>query len=97
MEHVTPYRTYWILWVVLLGLTTSMFAAEAAPFTRVLTVGIILLAMTVKVATIGAWYMHLRYETLALILSVVVGTFATAAALFVLLVPDGVSMFRLAQ
>ena len=97
MERVTPYRTYWIAWVVLLGLTTTMFGAEAAPLPHAVTVGVVLCAMSVKVGLIGAWYMHLRYERLALVLSVVVGTLATAAALFFLLVPDGISMRHLAQ
>ena len=97
MEHVTSYRTYWVLWVVLLLLTVSMFAAEAAPFSRAVVVGIILFAMSVKVVTIGAWYMHLRYERPALILSVSLGTFLTAAALFFLLVPEAHHVFRASQ
>jgi cytochrome c oxidase subunit IV len=97
MEHVTSYRTYWILWVVLLGLTLTMIGTEAAGLPRVATVGIIVLAMTVKVATIGAWYMHLRYERLGLILAVALGTFVTAGFLFFLLVPDGIHMHNLAQ
>ncbi|MSR07789.1 MAG: hypothetical protein EXR93_12100 [Gemmatimonadetes bacterium] len=97
MEHVTSYRTYWVLWVVLLLLTVIMLVTEAAGLPRLVTVGVILLAMTVKVVTIGAWYMHLRYERLSLILSVVLGTFATAGALYFLLIPDGLAMHRLAQ
>lgn len=97
MEHVTSYRTYWILWVVLLLLTVSMFAAEAAPFARPVTVGIILFAMSVKVITIGAWYMHLRYETPALIISVSATTFLTAAALFFLLVPEAQHVLRVSS
>ncbi len=92
MERITPYRTYWLVWIVLLGLTLTMIVAEGAPLARGLVVTFILLAMLLKVTMIGAWYMHLRLERAALILSVVLGTFVTAAALFFLLVPEAISM-----
>lgn len=92
MERITPYRTYWLVWVVLLALTLSMIAAESAPLSRVVVVAFVLLAMVLKVTMIGAWYMHLRLERAALVLSVVLGTFVTAAALFFLLVPDAILM-----
>jgi caa(3)-type oxidase subunit IV len=88
MERVTPYRTYWVAWLVLLTLTVTMIVAEAALPARAVTVAVVVFAMIVKVTLIGAWYMHLRYERLALVASIVIGTFATAVALFALLVPD---------
>ncbi len=94
MERITPYRTYWVVWVVLLGLTLTMVVAEGAPLARGLVVAFILLAMLLKVTMIGAWYMHLRLERAALILSVVLATFVTAAALFFLLVPEAISLPR---
>ena len=94
MEHLTSYRTYFVLWVVLLMLTLTMIFAEGAGFPRAAAVIIVLGAMTTKVVLIGGWYMHLRQERLSLIVAVVMGTFATAAVLFGLLAPDGISILH---
>lgn len=96
MEHVTPYRTYWIAWLILLALTTLMIVAEGAGLPRAGTVTVVLAAMVTKVTLIGGWYMHLKYERAALVACVVGGTFATAAFLFFLILPDGLSALRLA-
>jgi len=94
MEHVTSYRTYFILWMVLLALTVTMIVTEGAGLPRALTVGVVLIAMLTKVALIGGWYMHLRYERVSLIAAVVLGTFVTAAVLFGLIAPDGINALR---
>ncbi len=96
MERMTPYRTYWIAWAVLLGLTTMMIVAEGAGLPRTAAVAVVLAAMVTKVTLIGGWYMHLKFERAALAACVVGGTFATAAVLFFLIVPDGISALRLA-
>ena len=94
MEHMTSYRTYFVLWVVLLMLTLTMIFAEGAGFPRAAAVIIVLGAMTTKVVLIGGWYMHLRQERLSLIVAVVLGTFATAAVLFGLLAPESISVLH---
>jgi caa(3)-type oxidase subunit IV len=96
MQHVTSYRTYFVIWMVLLALTVTMILAESAGLPRVLTVGIVLTAMVVKVVLIGGWYMHLRYERLSLVVAVVGGTMLTAAVMIALLAPDGVNILHLA-
>ena len=96
-EQHASYRTYWLSWGLLLTLTLVMLLVEEFKLSALVTVSVLVAAMLVKATVIGGWFMHLRYERLALVLSVVLGTVATAAALFVLLIPDGVSMFRLAQ
>jgi caa(3)-type oxidase subunit IV len=92
MQAHTSYRTYWIAWIILLALTLVMLLIEAFRLPAALTVLVLVGAMLVKAVLIGGWFMHLRYERLALVLSVVIGTLATAAALFVLLVPDGLAI-----
>jgi caa(3)-type oxidase subunit IV len=94
MEHLTPYRTYFVLWIVLLALTVTMIVAEGAGLPRVLTVGIVLSAMTAKVVLIGGWYMHLRYERVSLVAAVAGGTLLTAAVLIALIAPDGINILR---
>lgn len=96
MEGSTSYRTYWIAWAVLLVVTLLMLLTESAPFSRVFVVIFLVGAMLFKATLIGGWFMHLKFENTALVLSVVVGTLATAAALFLLLIPDGMAMLRLA-
>ena len=97
MEQHTSYRTYWIAWVLLLALTVIMLLTEAFRLPAVVTILVLVGAMMVKATVIGGWFMHLRYEHKALVLSVVLGTLATAAALYFLLVPDGIHMYNLAQ
>ena len=96
-EQQTSYRTYWLSWGLLLGLTLVMLLVEEFKLPAFVTAAVLVSAMMIKATVIGGWFMHLRYERLALVLSVVLGTVATAAALFVLLIPDGLAMLRLAQ
>lgn len=95
-EGVTSYRTYWFIWLILLILTVFMILLEAVEFSKALTVFLLAAAMMVKATLITGWFMHLRYERLALVLSVVLGTLVTAAFLYFLLIPDGMAMLRLA-
>ena len=96
MERVTPYRAYWIAWGILLALTTIMVFTEGAGLPIAYTVAVVLGAMVTKVVLIGGWYMHLKFERAALVASIVGATFATAAFLFFLLVPDAIRMGQLA-
>ncbi len=89
MEHVTSYRTYWGIWVVLLVLTLLMIFLEALDFSTAGTVFLLSSAMLVKATLIAGWFMHLRYERLALVLCVVLGILVTAAFMYFLLIPDG--------
>ncbi len=96
MEGVASYRTYWGIWGVLLVLTLLMISMEALEFSRRATLIFLPTAMLLKATLIAGWFMHLRYERMALVLSVVVGTLATAGFLFFLLVPDGLAALELA-
>jgi cytochrome c oxidase subunit IV len=97
MEQHTPYRTYWISWGLLLALTLVMLLVETFKLPALVTILVLVAAMLTKATVIGGWFMHLRYERLALVLSVVLGTVVTAVALYVLLIPDGMAMLRLAE
>ena len=82
--HMPTYRTYWIAWAVLLVITLAMVFIGSKP---VLAGG-----MLVKATIISLLYMHLKFERMGLVLTVVLGIFATTALLVVLLVPDGMAM-----
>lgn len=96
MAGHASYRVYWIAWTLLLALTLLMLVVEEFQLPLAVTVLVLVGGMLVKATVIGGWFMHLRYERPALVLTVVIGTLATAAALFVLLIPDGMAMQRLA-
>ena len=81
-------RVYWITWLVLLGLTLVMLWADAASIPRLAFVIFMIAAMLTKAAIIGANFMHLRFERMALILTVVIGLLVTGATLYVLIAPD---------
>jgi cytochrome c oxidase subunit IV len=89
------YKVYWVTWLALLALTLMMIFVGGASMPRTIMVSLLLLAMLVKATLICAYFMHLRSERLALVLTVVVGIAFTSAALFLLLVPDGVRIFEM--
>jgi caa(3)-type oxidase subunit IV len=91
---VMRYRSYWIVWTALLVLTAIMLMAETVHLTRWVAVSLLLAAMTVKAGVIAAWFMHLRFERAALVISVVGGTVLTGLALFALIAPDGMDALR---
>lgn len=94
MESVTSVRTYWVCWGILLVLTGIMLLLEGSSFPRGAAVLFLIVAMLIKATVIGGWFMHLRYEHVALVAGVVGATLATAAALFLLLIPDAVATLR---
>jgi caa(3)-type oxidase subunit IV len=91
---VLPYSRYWMWWGVLLGLTVLMLLTETVPLYRAAAVAVLVVAMLVKAGVIATWFMHLKFERMALVLAVVGGTLLTAAALFGLIAPDGIAMLR---
>jgi caa(3)-type oxidase subunit IV len=88
------YRTYWISWGALLALTAVMLLTETLQLERAAALTVLLGAMLVKAGVIATWFMHLRFERPALVIAVVGGTLLTAVALFALIAPDGLAIFR---
>ena len=83
-------KLYMTTWLVLLALTVAMLLVDNSPIPRVALVAVLLIAMLAKASLIGANFMHLRAERLALTLMVAAGLFITATILFVLIAPDAV-------
>ena len=88
-------KTYWITWAVLLVFTVAMLWADAASLPRTTFVVFMIAAMLTKASIIGANFMHLRSERLALVLTVVFGLLVTGAVLFILIAPDAVRIHRM--
>ncbi len=87
-----PYRFYWILWVVLLSVTLLMIAIEGASLPAALAVVLLLFGSAIKATLIIFYYMHLKFEHMALILTVLTGLFVTSILMFVLPAYDGFHM-----
>lgn len=83
--HASPsYKTYWLVWFVLLAITVAMVFTGARP--------VLIGGMLVKASLISLLYMHLIHEKKNLIWTVLLGIFLTSAFLVGLMIPDGRAM-----
>ena len=94
---MASYKTYWYTWGVLLVLTLGMILAGGSAISKVWIVALLLAGMLAKATLILANFMHLRFERVGLILTVVIGIVFTALALFFGIAPDGVRILHLGQ
>ena len=81
---VKGYGTYWLAWLALLVITLVMVFIGSAP--------LLILGMATKAAVIFLLFMHLKFERRRLAWTVLLGIFATAAVLSILITPDGRAM-----
>jgi cytochrome c oxidase subunit IV len=91
------YKGYWITWGIMLVITGIMLAADSLPWSKTLVVGLLLLAMLIKVGLIGGEFMHLRFEKPSLIWAVAGCILFFSAFLFVLIAFDGIRIARMLQ
>ena len=91
------YRTYWIAWGVILGLTLTMVVLDVTPMPPGLFLVVMVTSILVKASIIAAYFMHLRFERWGLVLAVVLGLPINAAILYVLIVPDARRLFLMLQ
>lgn len=94
---MASYKTYWLTWMVLLVLTLGMILVGGAAIARAWIAAFLILGMLTKASLIGGNFMHLRFERVTLILTVVIGIVFTALALFFGIAPDGVRSLSLGQ
>jgi cytochrome c oxidase subunit IV len=78
----SPYRLYWITWVILLVITAGMLLAEAFHLPKWFLILFLLSFMLVKAAMIGANFMHLRFERPSLAFMVAAGILVTSLILY---------------
>ena len=91
------YKGYWITWGIMLVITGLMLAADSLPWSKYLVVGLLLVAMLVKVGLIGGEFMHLRLERPALIWAVAGCILFFSAFLFILIAFDGLRIAKMLQ
>jgi len=84
----SPYRIYWVTWLILLVITIAMLAAEKFHMPRWFLVLFLLAFMTVKAAMIGGNFMHLRYEHRRIPIMVACGIVVTSLVLLAFLTPE---------
>ncbi len=89
--------TYWKTWGVLLALTLVMLVVDGSDVSRALLVGVILLAMVIKATLIAGYFMHLRYEHVAIGITVIVCLFLVGAFLYALILPDAYRIAGMGQ
>ncbi len=94
-QAMTHSRPYWRIWVILLVLTLVMVFVDQSPLSRGALILVLVAAMLSKAALIGAYFMHLRFETVSLVVTVVVGLLITGIILFALIAPDGLRALNL--
>ena len=91
------YKSYWIVWGVLLAITGVMLFAEVSPFSRMFVASLLLVAMMVKAALIGAQFMHLRFEKPGLVWAVAGVALFLAAFLFISIAFDALRIQHMVQ
>lgn len=91
------YKGYWVTWGILLVITGVMLATELLPWSRSLVIGLLLVAMLIKITLIGGEFMHLRFERPALVLAVAGSILFFSAFLFILIAFDGLRIFKMLQ
>jgi cytochrome c oxidase subunit 4 len=94
-EHVSGYRTYWVTWFWLLVITVLEVAIVLVRVPRTLLAISLLTLALMKAALIMAYFMHLKYERLSLVYTVVVPMIALAVVLFGFVGPDALSVQHL--
>jgi len=94
-EFAGGYGVYWRTWGFLLALTTLMFFLDSLSMPRTPFVLIMVTAMLLKVMLIAGIFMHLRQESLDLVISIGVCVLGLGFLLYLLIVPDAMRIFTM--
>jgi cytochrome c oxidase subunit 4 len=94
-EHGGDYRSYWVTWFWLLVITILEVAIVLLRVPRAVLATTLMILALMKAALIMAYFMHLKYERLSLIYTVVVPMVVLAVILFSFVGPDALSVQHL--
>lgn len=89
------YRIYAVTWFWLLAITVVELAIVLLHVPKPILVTSLLIMALLKAGLIVAYFMHLRYEKLSLVYTVVVPMVFLAVVLFSFVGPDAVHVFNL--
>jgi cytochrome c oxidase subunit IV len=84
----SPYRVYWVTWVILLVITVVMLLAERFQMPRLVLIVFLVAFMMVKAVMIGGNFMHLRFERRNLAIMVSAGILVTSLILYLFITPE---------
>ena len=93
-EKAHRYRTYWIIWAVLLIATVVMIFIGDANIPASMQAVLLLLGSVLKASLIVFYFMHLRYEKAGLVITVLAGIFVTSLLMFLLPAYDGTQILE---
>jgi cytochrome c oxidase subunit 4 len=88
-EHVTPKRTYFVIWAALLALTYATVAVSRIDLGRLNTIAALTIAVC-KALLVVLYFMHVRYST-RLTKLVIVGGFMWLALMIGMTMADEVT------
>lgn len=91
------YKSYWIVWGILLAFTAFMLIAEYLPFSKTLVVAMLLVAMIFKASLIGGKFMHLSTEQPGLVWAVAGSVIFLSVYMFILISVDGMRIFHMVR
>ena len=60
-EHITPYKTYVVVWIVLMVLTVITVEAARHQFGS-FNIVIAMVIASIKASVVALWFMHLKFE-----------------------------------
>jgi len=83
-EHASSYKSYWILWIILLTVTVTMIFIGESDMSHVPQAILLLIGSSIKATLIIFFYMHLRFEKMGLVTIVLVGIFVTGILMFMI-------------
>lgn len=89
------YGIYWRTWGVLLALTVLMFFLDSLAMPRLPFVLIMVTAMLLKVTLIAGIFMHLRQESLDLVICIGVCVLGLGVILYGLIAPDALRILHM--
>ena len=95
-EHAAGgYRVYAVTWFWLLVITVLELAIVLLHVPKIILATSLLIMAFLKAGLIVAYFMHLKYEKLSLVYTVVVPMVFLAVILFSFVAPDAIHVFRL--
>ncbi len=93
--HVADnYRVYGVVWFWLLAITLLELGAVLVHVPRTLLIVMLLVMALMKAGLIIAYFMHLRYDRLSLVYTVVTPMFFLAIVIFAFMGPDALSVLH---
>lgn len=94
-ESKISATAFLISWLLLVVLTFGLIYVGTSSMAAFPKVFLILGMMTIQAYLVAFYFMHLRFERLPLVLSVVLGIVLTAGLLYALIVWDGSRIIKL--